>query len=239
MEIEEKINFAKKELEADLKNKNMAFLIEMMSSRENYSPLIKEWRKNVTSSVDLISHFAYVKARSLNKNENKMELLELLKSKKYIDHKEYIYYALSFFCKNTHDIDLFNFLMEKLSHEKQQNCKINILLGIDEMNKCFGNINLTPIVDLIENRSKIIKISALRALKHTCKDGIEDILLNLFTTTNKSYIKDIICDPLKSIGTKKSIPILEHAYKKTRDTFLRNQIVHTTEEIRKRIESIN
>lgn len=234
--LEKQINLAREKLIENLKNNGMEFLIDNMSKCENFSPLIKEWKKNVVSSDHQISFYAYQRARNLKLKKHKIELLRLLENKSYENQYQYIYYSLSFLCNNTKDIELFNTLMKKLDIEKDAYKKEMLLIGLENMDKCLPGLNLDPIIKLIEHRSKLLQITAIRALQKTCEKRIEDILLTLFQKTKKSSIKDVICTPLETVGTNKSIPILEQSYKRTRDIFLRSSIKRTIEIIHNRLQ---
>lgn len=62
----------------------------------------------------------------------------------------------------------------------------------------------------------------------------ETFLLELFASTSDRYIKEEVCDTLGSVGTDKTLIVLEAAYKSTRNKSLRYYIEMAIEDIRKR-----
>jgi len=211
-------------LETELSNNDMRFLIDVMSSDELYSPLLKNQRRDVIfSSTDSVSWYAYRRAEVLHTDHEKEQLLELLAETSYTNKRESIFFSLAHLCKNRTDNELFNFLMGHLQNEKDPICKRSILIGIGEMDKTNTTLNIEPIKQLAKKRSRD-KTNAILALKKTNDKEVEPLLLELFTATKDSHIKYMICSPLETVGTEACIPIVEAAYKKTRDYALRDGI---------------
>ena len=219
--LEEKLEVAKQQLISDLEKNGMEFLISKMASNEEYSELILERRKIDLSycSEDSISWYAYRQSDKLNSQENKTELLRLLSDGKYPDFKKYIYCCLASICSNTTDKDLFNFLIDKIQIEGDERIKVSILSRLSDVIKDSG-YNIEPIKTLVKEGTGDESHAAIKALANTNDPEVEDILLDEFKITS-THMKGMICGPLSTVGTLKSIPILKEAYKKTRDGFLR------------------
>lgn len=219
--LEEKLELAKQELIADLEKNGMPFLISKMASNEEYSELILERRKIDLShsSKDSVSWYAFRRSEKLNSQEDKAELLKLLSDEKYLGFKEYIYWCLSSICSNTNDKGLFNFLVDRIQQEEEEILKVAILSQLSEVIK-DASYNIVPIKILVADGTAKESHAAIKALSNTNDPEVEDLLLTEFKITS-THMKGMICGPLSTVGTLKSIPILKAAHKKTRDGFLR------------------
>ncbi|NNV56299.1 HEAT repeat domain-containing protein [Limnovirga soli] len=222
--IEKKLEVAKQELISNLEKNGMKFLISKMASNEVYSEHILERRKIDLSycSEDKESWYAYQQSDKLNSQEDKTELLKLLSDKKYSDFRKYIYCCLSCICANTNDKDLFNFLIDKVQQEDDERTKVSILSRLRDVIK-DSTYNIEPIKILVKEGTGDESHAAIKALANTNDPEVEDILLDEFKITS-THMKGMICGPLSTVGTLKSIPILKEAYKKTRDGYLRKVI---------------
>lgn len=219
--LEDKLEIAKQQLISDLEKNGMEFLISKMASNEEYSELILERRKIDLSysSEDSVSWYAYRQSDKLNSQEDKTELLKLLSDEKYTDFKKYIYCCLSCICSNTNDKDLFNFLVDKVQEEDEESIRVSILSRLRNVIK-DSSYNIAPIKVLVAEGTADESHAAIKALSNTNDTEVEDILLGEFKITS-THMKGMICGPLSTVGTLKSIPVLKEAYKKTRDGFLR------------------
>ncbi|MEZ4772422.1 MAG: HEAT repeat domain-containing protein [Bacteroidia bacterium] len=231
---EKKLEEAILKLETDLRNNDLRFLVEVMASDEIYSPLLHQRRQTEISSKDYISWYGYRRAEKLESENDKQTLLSFLDDNKLQSKKRHVYFALAHLCKNRTDDQLFNFLMNRLEEEKDPDFKIAILIGIESMDKTASSINIEPIKTLAKGRSRELKIKAICALQKTNDTDVEPLLLKIFEGTKDSHIKNMICTPLETVGSEKSIPVLNKAYKNTRDYILRDGIERTLEEIDKR-----
>lgn len=234
----EKLEIAKQQLISDLEKNGIEFLISKMASNDEYSELILERRKAIDSSYsssDSISWYAYRQSEKLNSQEDKKELLALLTNENYADFKKYIYCCLSNICSNTNDKDLFNFLIDKVQIEDDEKIKVSILSRLSDVIK-DSSYNIAPIKILVAEGTADESHAAIKALSNTNDPEVEDILLDEFKITS-THMKGMICGPLSTVGTLKSIPILKEAYKKTRDGFLRMVIDDAVYKIEARAQS--
>jgi len=226
-----KLEKARLELTESLKNGSIGYLLDQMNSREIYSPLLTEKRKTQISSTDDISWYAYRRAEELNVPPEKQELIDHLSSTTDDNRKHHIYFCLAHYCKNTLDNSLFNFLMDRLEAEKDQQCKLSILIGIADMTK-DATLNIEPLKKLTKIRNRDLKINSIIALRKTNDKEVEGLLLSIFVETKNSHTKSTITYTLETTGTSKSVPFLKEAYKKTRDYQLRSAIERTIEKIK-------
>ena len=219
--LSNKLEIAKQKLISDLEQNGMEFLISKMASNEEYSELILERRKidMSYSNNDSESWYAYRQSDKLNSLENKKELLELLLNEKYSTSKKYIYCCLASICSNRNDKDLFNFLIDKVQQEDNENITVSILSRLRVVIK-DTDYNIETIKMLVKEGTADESHAAIKALSNATDPEVEDILLDEFKITS-THMKGMICGPLSTIGTLKSIPVLKEAYKKTRDSFLR------------------
>jgi hypothetical protein len=222
--LADKLEIAKQKLISDLENNGMEFLISKMASSDEYSELILERRKidMSYSSEDGVSWYAYRQSDKLNSQEDKKELLELLSNEKHSNSKKYIYCCLSSICSNTNDKDLFNFLIDKVQEEDDESIRVSILSRLSDVIK-DSSYNIEPIKILVKEGTSDENHAAIKALSNTNDPEVEDIFLDEFKITS-THMKGMICGPLSTVGTLKSIPILKSEYKKTRDGFLRMAI---------------
>ncbi len=235
--LEDKLEITKQQLISDLEKNGMEFLISKMASNEEYSELILERRKKDLSysSEDSVSWYAYRQSDKLNSLNDKKELLALLANEKFIDSKKYIYCCLSSICSNTNDKDLFNFLIDKVQIEDDERIKVSILSRLSDVIK-DTSYNIEPIKILVKEGTADESHAAIKALSNTNDPEVEDILLDEFKITS-THMKGMICGPLSTIGTLKSIPVLKEAYKKTRDGGLRMLIDNVVYKIETRDQS--
>ena len=235
--LADKLEIAKQQLISDLEKNGMEFLISKMASDDEYSELILERRKidMIYGSEDSVSWYAYRQSDKLNSQEDKNELLELLANEKYADFKKYIYCCLSSICSNTNDKDLFNYLVDKVQQEDDESVKVSILSRLRNVIK-DSSYNIEPIKVLVKEGTHDESHAAIKALSNTNDPEVEDILLDEFKITS-THMKGMICGPLSTVGTLKSIPILKEAYKKTRDSFLRMVIDDAVYKIEARYQS--
>lgn len=235
--LEDKLEVAKQQLISDLEKNGMKFLISKMASNEEYSELILERRKTNLrfESEDSVSWYAYRQSDKLISQENKAELLAFLSDEKYSDLKKYIYCCLASICSNTNDKYLFNFLIDKIQEEDEESIRVSILSRLRNVIKDSG-YNIAPIKLLVAEGTANESHAAIKALSNTNDPEVEDILLGEFKITS-THMKGMICGPLSTVGTLKSIPILKEAYKKTRDGYLRKVIDNAVYKIETRAKA--
>ncbi|WP_236614062.1 HEAT repeat domain-containing protein [Nafulsella turpanensis] len=229
---EKELEKARIKLESELSIRGVDFLIEQMNSEDIYSPLLEKRRRTETSRTDEVKWYAYRRAEELSTDNEKENLLNLRASHSASPKRKHIYFALAHLCKNRVDNELFDFLMKCLKSESDDICKRVILIGIQKMEKS-ANLNIEPIKMLAKHKSRDLKVNSILALQKTHDEEVEQLLLDIFKGTKDSHIKNMICTPLQSVGTFKAVPILEEAYKKTRDIGLRHNIELTVNRIKK------
>ncbi len=224
----------KQKLISELETNGIRFLIDKMACKDDYSPLIEERRKIQMnhSSNDAVSTYAYRQSSKLNSPADKQELLQMLSDPAYQEKKLYIYCCLSSICSNTNDVELFNFLIQQVQEDDNERIVISILSRVRNMKKDL-NYNIEPIKKIVTEGTYHESMAAMMALSYTEDAEVEDILLYEFKITDK-HMQGMICSPLGTVGTIRSIPVLKEVYKKTRDPFLRSAIEGTIQQIEER-----
>ncbi|MBI1307224.1 MAG: hypothetical protein GC181_11530 [Bacteroidetes bacterium] len=235
--LEDKLEIEKQDLISDLKNNGMEFLVTQMKNNEVYSGLILEQREITQrySSEDRISWHAYQQSDSLHSEDDKKELLGMLKNEKFGDYHDEIFCCLANICANTQDRDLFNFLIDIVDKTKDEKIRVSILTRLEDVKKDSG-YNITPIKNLIQLGTSDEIYAAIKALSNSIDPEIEDFLLGEFKTSDR-HKQHGICSPLATVGTLKSIPVLREAHKKTRDNALRFMIEDAISVIEEREKS--
>jgi hypothetical protein len=231
LSTDKKLEKARLALIESLDNGNIDYLLNQMESTDIYSELLNKKRQTETSNTDDISWYAYRRAEKLSLRNEKDGLLQKLNLESNENKKKHIYFCLAHYCKNTNDKSLFNFLMTCLESEKDNNCRLSILIGISYMRKS-SDMNIEPLKKLAKTRNRDLKINSIIALQQTNDIEVENLMLSLFTETKDSHTKSIITHTLETTGTEKSIPYLQEAYKKTRDYGLRFDIERAIEKIK-------
>ena len=227
---DKKIDKARLALIESLNKGDIENLLNQMGNTNIFSDLLIKKRQAQTSNTDEISWYAYRRAEDLSLSSDKEQLIKRLNNESNDSKRRHIYFCLAHYCKNTNDKSLFNFLMDCLESEKNNDCKLSILIGILYMPKS-KDLNIEPIKKLTKTRNRDLKINSIIALQQTNDEQVENLLLSLFIETKDNHTKSIIINTLETTGTEKSIPYLKESYKKTRDYGLRGDIERTIEKI--------
>ncbi len=214
-----------------LENNGVKYLVTQMNNNNIYSDLLIEKRRSEISSTDEISWYAFRQSDKLNSQNDKIELLEMLSNKKYRELKNHIYRCLSCICSNTNDRELFNFLIDKMIVESDD-LKVTILSQLRNVKKDL-TYNIEPIKKLVAEGTYEVSHAAIKSLSFSDDVEVETLLLDEFLVADK-HMKGMICAPLATVGTERSIPILKEEYKRTRDGFLRWAIKNAIQEIEKK-----
>jgi hypothetical protein len=221
-----------KKLLFDLENGDMKYLVKQMNNDNIYSELLLEKRKSQISSSDDISWYAYRQSEKISSLKDKTELLTLLLDEEYVNLKKYIYTCLANICSNNNDRELFNFLVDKILDEDDDNITASVLSRFKNVKK-DETFNIEPIKKFVAEGAYDVSHAAIKALSNSNDPEVETLLLDEFKITDK-HMKGMICGPLSTAGTLKSIPVLKETYKKTRDNFLRCAIEDAIYKIEKR-----
>lgn len=212
-----------RKLIAEMQEIDMRTLLIKMCCEDPISPIIVERNlKGHFSSEDKVSWFAMQRSFELSSEKDKAELLELLHDEAYSSQRSDIYRCLGSICGNTNDKELCNLLIRVIDITRDERTIVSILSRLQNVKK-DDSINIEPIKKHLKEGNSDIILAAIRALAHTNDSEVEDLLLEEFKYAN-SNLKTTICITLESVGAEKAIPVLQKAYKRTRDQGLRMHI---------------
>ena len=207
-------------------------LIEMTNN--NYYFPYNFWKKYFDrSSIESGKWISWFATRQAEKIADKKEFEKL---KKIIENanpeiKRKAYFCLGHLAKNLCDKQIFDYLMNKLEVETEENNE-TILIAITNAEKPL-EFNLDPIVNILKNGKIGMKTSAAIALKKSKNPEIEMVLLNSFQDEKNKHLQEMIAATLRTVGTEKSIPILENKLKTAKGRDYKYFIESALEEINK------
>ena len=223
-------NLYEKKLIENLSNSSVKNILEKMNDNNYYFPY-NIWKKYFdTNSMEggkEISWFAYreiEKINDINNFEFLKSICEDLESNKELINKSF--FALGHLAKNTKNKLVFEYLMEKIKSEGEEN-KETILIAITNCEKP-KDYNLEPIYDILKNARVGLKTSAAMCLKKSENPQTEEKLIQALTIEKNQHFQEMTASTLSDIGTEISLPILKEKLKtgKGRDYkyFLNNAI---------------
>ncbi|MGB4771269.1 MAG: HEAT repeat domain-containing protein [Chitinophagaceae bacterium] len=219
LRLEEDLN----KLLSDLENGDMKYLVKQMGNDNIYSELLHKKRKYEISSTDDISWYAYRQSEKLSSARDKNELLQILLDKEFASFKKYIYTCLANICSNNNDRELFNFLVDKVLYEDDDSITTSVLSRFGEVKK-DETFNIEPIKKLVVSGTYDVSHAAIKALSNSNDSEVETLLLDEFKITDR-HMQGMICGPLSTVGTLKSIPVLKETYKKQETVFFVGQLM--------------
>jgi HEAT repeat protein len=209
------INFSENQLKKRLARLPIEKLLIEMTNNNYYFPYNiwkKLFDKNSIESGKWISWFATRQAEKIIDRKEGDRLIEIIKntnSKKEIRRKAY--FCLGHLSKNLSDKEIFDFLINKLNSESEE-IQETILIALTNANKPL-EYNLIPIINILKNGKIGLKTSAAIALKNSKNPEIEIELLKSFEKEKNKHLQEMIAATLRTVGTDKSIPILENKLK--------------------------
>jgi len=208
-----------KHFENQLKKKLAKFTVEKLlieMTNNNYYFPYNIWKKyfykNSIDSGKWISWFATRQAEKIidrKEGDKLIKIIENSNSKEEI--RRNAYFCLGYLSKNLSDKEIFNFLTNKLNSESEE-IQETILIAITNANKPL-EYNLIPIINILKKGKIGLKTSAAIALKNSKNPEIEIELLNSFEKEKNKHLQKMIASTLRTVGTDKSIPILENKLK--------------------------
>lgn len=235
--LDEKVEEDKEKLIAKLKMSDMrTLIIEMDNNNPISENIIKKQKRDMSfGSEDSPSWFAYRVSDELSDKKLIPELKSLLNDSEFLKYKEYILRCLSSLCVNCKDFELFNFLMNELKNNEDEELITTVLSRLGKLTKPKF-LNIDYLKELLLKGNYQNRVDALNALQNSKHPELEDILLQEFNVSDQ-HTKCMICSTLCSIGTEKSIEILNKEFKRTRSNDLKSFIETAIDRITQRINS--
>ncbi len=204
-----------KKLKVKLAKMPVETLLSEMTNNNYYFPYSiwkKYFDKKSIESGKWISWFATRQAEKINditKAKTLKAIIENENTEKEIKRKSY--FCLGHLSKNIQNKELFEYLINNLKSETEQ-IQETILVAIRNSEKPI-DYNLQPIVDILKSGKMGMKTSAATALKNSKNPEIELELLQSFQNEKNKHLQERIAATLRTVGTEKSIPILESTLK--------------------------
>tara|TARA_R110000868_G_scaffold371358_1_gene634880 strand:- start:59 stop:763 length:705 start_codon:yes stop_codon:yes gene_type:complete len=210
-------------------------LIEMTNNSYYFPYNIwkKYFDKSSIESGKWISWFATRQAEKIY-DKTKFEKLTTITENINLNSeiKRKAYFCLGHLAKNLCDKQIFEYLMTKLEYETEEN-KETILIAITNAEKPL-DFDLSPIVNVLKNGKIGMKTSAAIALKNSKNPEIESILLESFEKEKNRHLQEMIAATLRTVGSKKSIPILENKLKISKGRDYKYFLESALEEIKRK-----
>lgn len=208
-------NFYENKLIENLSKSSVKNVLEKMSDNNYYFPYNiwkKYFDKNSIEGGKQISWFAYREIEKIN-NINEFEFLKNIcenqnSSKELINHS---LFALGHLSKNTKSKSVFEYLMDKIKTENNEN-KETILIAVTNCEKP-KDYNLEPIYDILKNARVGLKTSAAISLKKSESTESEKKLIEALSLEKNSHFQQMTASTLRDIGTEISLPILKEMLK--------------------------
>ncbi len=210
-------------------------LIEMTNN--NYYFPYNIWKKyfdkNSLESGKWISWFATRQAEKISDKTQVCTLKSIIENENTDQEiKRKSYFCLGHLSKNLMDKEIFDYLMDNLESEPDE-IQETILIAIRNAEKP-NDYNLTPIVSILKNGKMGMKTSAAIALKNSKNPQIENDLLQSFQKEKNKHLQEMIASTLRTVGTNKSIPILENKLMTAKGKDYKYFLESALEEIKKR-----
>lgn len=208
-------SFYESRLIENLSKSSVKTVLNKMNDNSYYFPY-NIWKKYFdTSSIEggqQISWFAYREIEKIS------DINEFAFLKKVIDNrdsnKEIVnnaYFALGHLAKNSKSKLVFEYLMEKIIIENEEE-KETILIAIKDCEKPT-DYNLEPIYDILKKARIGLKISATMSLKKSENPETEQKLIEALSKEKNLHFLEMTATTLGNIGTENALPILKEKLK--------------------------
>jgi hypothetical protein len=170
-----------------------------------------------------ISWAAYEEARQLRNPDYFNELYDLIDTTDNNDIKHNAYFVLGQNAKNCKELKATEYLLNKLTKEKDATLLVTILDRLAELYKP-KKLDTSQIYKLVTNRNWQVRGHAFEALTNN-ENRVEDFLIDKLKTTNKKDDIRPLLSSLMYVGTNKSIPFIE-PHLKSRQPFIKSYSIN-------------
>ncbi|MGG2134586.1 HEAT repeat domain-containing protein [Bacillus sp. S2(2024)] len=148
-------------------------------------------------------------SRLLPKKINDATLVPYLQSlvvkEKNIEVKEFLYTLLGIGAVSLNNTSIVEFLAEQLEHESNRYVLESLLQCLNQQ---VSIKNSTSLINFVRDKRSEIRHEAILALGKCSPKEVEDILIEVITSSNDQYDLVYACASLRQIGTMKVIPYL-------------------------------
>ncbi len=168
--------------------------------------------EGIYESEKTISWAAHEEARDLNNSSLNDELINIIEQTNDTDLKNNAYFALGFNAKNTNSLSVTDYLLSKLTVEKDVSILVQILNRLSELYKPKTSDTL-QLYKLVNHRNWRVRRAAFNALTNN-EEKVEEFLIDkLSTSLNDDDIWSLV-NALGYVGTTRSIPFIERHLKR-------------------------
>jgi HEAT repeat protein len=162
----------------------------------------------LTNSEDLVSWKAHREAELFVDPLMVDELAEYLQYELNHDRRKAAYFILGKLGRTVRSGDCAAVLLAYVSKENNKYVLSNLLDALGGVRKP-GDLDLTPVFLLLEDKRWLVRHSAIEALKGADSPEVEDRLLSLLKKTSDPHDMTYCQAVLNEIGSTKAIPLLE------------------------------
>jgi HEAT repeat protein len=136
------------------------------------------------------------------------ELADYLQHEPNKERRRAAYFILGKLGQKFRSADCASVLISHVPNEADKYVLSDLLHALSGVRKP-GNLDLTPVFDLLQDERWLVRHSAIQALKQTDSAEAEFQLLRHLDTTNNPYDITYCQSTLNEIGSEKAIPYLE------------------------------
>lgn len=170
-----------------------------------------------------VSWAAYEEARQLKNFDYFDDLYNTIETTESDDIKHNAYFILGHNAKNCKDLKATEYLLMKLTEEKDKTLLVTILDRLAELYKP-KQFDISQIYKLTTNRNWQIRGHAFEALTNN-ENKVEDFLIDKLNKTDKKDDVRPLLSSLMYVGTQKAIPYVEK-HLKSRQPFIKSYSIN-------------
>ncbi|WP_343744867.1 HEAT repeat domain-containing protein [Chitinophaga sp.] len=182
-------------------------LIDRMNDTSDWPP-----PPGVSSSTT-ISWAALREAEKLDNTAYVPQLITFINTEKDARRRKSAYFTLAHIAENTNNREAMEFLISRVTKEKDKYIQSNILDHLADLEKPAGT-DLTPLVQAVKSSSWQVSQSAIKALSRSAEKTAEEALLEVISTSKNEYALIYANIALATSGSPASLPylvkLLEH-----------------------------
>ncbi|MDD5318635.1 MAG: HEAT repeat domain-containing protein [Candidatus Pacebacteria bacterium] len=188
-------------------------------------------------SSKTVSWQACREAEKMANKEYVDPLINFINTEKDKQKRRAAYFVLGQIAKNSKETKAVVYLIERLGIETDRYI-LGSLLDLINWTDKPKEVDLDNIIKLIGHKNAIVSSSAIRALRNSNNEKVEDLLIHLLNTSEDPYVLTCVNATLNNMGTPKAIPYIEKNLK-SRKVDLKISAEMAIEQIQKRSGTVN
>ncbi|MBC9913026.1 HEAT repeat domain-containing protein [Chitinophaga varians] len=159
------------------------------------------------SSSTTISWAALREAEKLDNTAYIPQLVTFINAEKDAKRRKSAYFTLAHIGKNTNNRQAMEFLISRITKEKDKYMLSSMLEQIGDLEKPAGT-DLTPLIEAVKSSAWQIRQSAIKALSRSAEKTAEAALLEVISTSKNEYDLIYANMALSTSGSPASLPFL-------------------------------